>query len=81
MANFNEELNNKPFKDYSEYMQYVFDCVNSSINSYIAHLKVIYANGDGGYKNIMYPDIELAEATCHSRLTESYKGKNIKMYK
>ena len=76
MANFNEELNNKPFKDYSEYMQYIFDCVNSSINSYIAHLKVIYANGDGGYKNIMYPDIELAEATCHSRLTESYKGKS-----
>ncbi len=75
MANFNEELNNQPFKDYSEYMQYVFDCVNSSIDSYIAHLKVIYANGDGGYKNIMYPDIELAEATCHSRLTESYKNK------
>ena len=76
MANFSEELNNKPFKDYSEYMQYIFDCVNSSIDSYIAHLKVIYANGDGGYKNIMYPDIELAEATCHSRLTESYKGKS-----
>ncbi len=75
MANFSEELNKKPFKDYSEYMQYIFDCVNSSIDKYIEHLKVVYANGDGGYKNIMYPDIELAEATTHSRLTDSYKSK------
>ncbi len=75
MANFNEELNNKPFASYTEYMQYVFDSVNSSIDSYIAHLKTIYATGDGGYKNIMYPDIEIAEATCRSRLTESYKGR------
>ncbi|SCY60507.1 ATPase family associated with various cellular activities (AAA) [Lachnospiraceae bacterium XBB2008] len=73
MARFNDELNTKPFKSYSEYMQYIFDCVNSALDVYISGLKVIYANGEGGYKNIMYPDIELAGDTCRNRLTESYK--------
>ncbi|MCR5594713.1 MAG: ATP-binding protein [Lachnospiraceae bacterium] len=76
MANFTSELNDKPFKDYSEYMQYIFDCVNSSLDVYISRLKVVYANGEGGYKNIMYPDIELAGDTCKNHLTESYSGRS-----
>ncbi len=76
MASFNNDLNNQPFSSYNEYMQYVFDCVNGSLDSYIDKLKVIYANGEGGYKNILYPDIELAGEACRNRLTESYKTRS-----
>ena len=73
MASFNNDLNKQPFSSYNEYMQYVFDCVNGTLDTYIDKLKVIYANGEGGYKNILYPDIELAGDACRNRLTESYK--------
>lgn len=73
MASFNQDLNNKPFESYSEYMQYVFDCVNGALDSYIGKLKVLYANGEGGYKNILYPDIELAGDATRNRLKDSYK--------
>ena len=73
MASYDKDLNNKPFESYSEYMQYIFDCVNASLDGYIGKLKVLYANGEGGYKNILYPDIEMAEEACRIRLTDSYK--------
>ena len=41
--------------------------------AFIGKLKVLYANGEGGYKNILYPDIELASDTCRNSLAESYK--------
>lgn len=75
MASFNEDMNLQPFESYNEYMQYVFDCVNGSLDSYIGKLKVQYANGEGGYKNILYPDIELASDACRNRLAESYKNR------
>ena len=73
MANYNDDLNNKPFSSYNDYMQYVFDCVNGALDGYISKLKVLYANGEGGYKNILYPDIELAGDACRNRLADSYK--------
>ncbi len=75
MANFNQDLNNKPFNSYNDYMQYVFDCVNGALDGYINKLKVLYANGEGGYKNILYPDIELAGDACRNRLADSYKNR------
>ena len=73
MASFNNDLNREPFESYTDYMQYVFDCVNGALDGYIGKLKVIYANGEGGYKNILYPDIEMAGEACKNRLTDSYK--------
>ena len=29
MAKYSEDLKDKPFENYNEYMQYIFDCVNS----------------------------------------------------
>ena len=73
MGNFEKGTNNKPFRDYSEYMQYIFDCVNCCLDAYITKMKVTFANGEGGYKNVLYPDIELAGETCKNRLEASYK--------
>ena len=79
MGSFDKDTNNKPFKSYSEYTQFVFDCVNGCLDAYISKMKVTFANGEGGYKNVLYPDIELAGDACKNRLASSYKerfGKN-----
>ncbi len=73
MGSYENTTNNKPFKDYNEYMQYVFDCVNSCLDEYISEMKVTFSNGEGGYKNVLYPDIELAGETCKNSLTVSYR--------
>ncbi|WP_029322077.1 ATP-binding protein [Butyrivibrio sp. AE3004] len=73
MGSYKDTTNNKPFSDYREYMQYIFDCVNSCLDEYISEMKVTFANGEGGYKNVLYPDIELAGETCKNSLTASYK--------
>ena len=75
MGSFDKDTNNTPFKDYKEYMQYIFDCVNGCLDAYISKMKVTFANGEGGYKNVLYPDIELAGDACKNRLTTSYKEK------
>ncbi len=73
MGSYEKDRNEKPFKDYTEYMQYMFDCVNGCLDAYISKMKVTFANGEGGYKNVLYPDIELAGDACKNRLQASYK--------
>ncbi len=72
MGKYEEALKTKPFKDYNEYMEYVFDCVNSCLDKYMDHIKHVYASGDGGYKSILYPDIEVASDACKIKLEEFY---------
>src|SRR5574344_1426891 len=54
----------KPFESYAEYMDYLYACVNSCMYEYINSLKDVFATGQGDYKNVMYPDIEIASDTC-----------------
>lgn len=67
---FREELRTQPFADYSEYMDYIFACVNYRLSDYIAGLMEKYDAGQGRYKNVMYPDIEIAYALCNDRLVQ-----------
>lgn len=67
---FDEELKNKPFSGYSEYMDYIFACVNYRMADYIGILKVKYATGQGNFKNVMYPDIEIAHDLCNERILQ-----------
>ena len=75
MGNFDKSTSSQPFKSYSEYMQFIFDCVNGCLDTYISKMKVTFANGEGGYKNVLYPDIELAGDACKNRLTASYSDR------
>ena len=75
MGNFDKSTSSQPFKSYSEYMQFIFDCVNGCLDKYISKMKVTFANGEGGYKNVLYPDIELAGDACKNRLTASYSDR------
>lgn len=69
---YDEKLKSKPFKSYNEYMQYIFDCVNTSIDRYLDGMKEIYANEEGGYKNVLYPDLELAAEMSRAHVERFY---------
>ncbi len=68
MDKYDEKLRKKPFKDYNEFMQYIFDCVNITIDSHITKMKTVFASGQGGYKNVLYPDIEVASDVAKEKL-------------
>ena len=69
---YDEKLKNEPFRDYNEYMQYIFDCVNTSIDRYLEGMKTVYANEEGGYKNVLYPDLELAAEMSRTQVERFY---------
>ena len=71
---YDEGLLTEPFRDYNEYMEYIFDCVNSGLDRYITGMKSVYAAGDGSYKNVLYPDIEIAGDMCKGKLALFHKG-------
>ena len=69
---YDEKLKDKPFKSYDEYMRYIFDCVNTALDKYVSRMKTLYAAGDGSYKSVIYPDIEVVGDVC------SYQVKNFR---
>ena len=62
------EKNTKPFKSYDEYMGNVFDCVNRCLYQYLEGMKGVYSNGQGGYKNVLYPDLEVASDSTKEQM-------------
>ncbi len=72
MGKYDDDLMDRAFSSYSEYMEYLFDCVNTCLDRYIEHIKIVYASGDGGYKSILYPDIEVASDACKAKIKEFY---------
>ncbi len=73
MKGFEEEQRNMPFRDYNEYMEYVFSCVNDSLDTYLSEMKLIFSNAQGGYKNVLYPDIEVAHDVCKEQVAKFYE--------
>lgn len=65
---FDSAFAEMPFADYGEYMEYVFACINFAMDAHLTQLKRIFATGQGGYKNVLYPDLEIAADTCEERL-------------
>ena len=65
---FDKEKKALPFDSYEEYMEYLFACVNEGMNRYLTGLKQVYALGEGGYKNVLYPDLEIAHDVCMEKL-------------
>lgn len=60
--------NTQPFADYTEYMDTLFVWANNCLDNYMENLKQKYAAGDGGYKNIFYPDLEIAQTLCQRKI-------------
>ena len=58
----------RAFASYDEFMENVFDCVNRCLNGYLEGMKLLYANGQGGFKNVLYPDLEIASDSTQNQL-------------
>ena len=69
MNRYSEKSRNTPYENYGEYMTYIFDCVNTGIDRYLTDMKTLYATEDGGYKNVLYPDLEVAGDVCKEMLS------------
>lgn len=77
---FRDELKNQPFGSYDEYMEYIFACVHLRLSDYIEGLMEKYDAGQGNYKNVLYPDIEIAHRFCQDellRLTRTDKKETV----
>ena len=72
MDKFDRSLREQPFQDYNEYMEYVFCCVNDCLDGYLTKMKKVFASEQGGYKNVLYPDIEVAHDVCKERISKFY---------
>jgi len=73
MDKYDSKLRSKPFGSYNEYMEYIFDCVNIGVDKYIDKMKTMYASGDGGYKNVLYPDIEVVSDLTNAKIERFYQ--------
>ncbi|MCR5503017.1 MAG: ATP-binding protein [Lachnospiraceae bacterium] len=56
------------FMNYGDYMAHIFHVVNTAMDRYLSVMKVMYASGNGGYKNVLYPDLEIAGDICREKL-------------
>lgn len=61
---FDESLREMAFSGYGEYMEYLFACVNMALDEQLDRMKLFFATGKGGYKNVLYPDLEVASEIC-----------------
>ena len=66
------EIAKQPFLNYNEYMACMFATVNDSMDAYIENMKSVFANDQGGYKNVLYPDLEIAHDLCKEQVSKFY---------
>ena len=74
---FDEAFAQVPFRDHGEYMEYLFAAINFAMQAHLTQMKRIFATGQGGYKNVLYPDLETAADICAEKLERfSYAEEN-----
>ncbi len=57
------------FLNQGEYIEYMFACVNMAMDAHLSQMKRVFATGQGGYKNVLYPDLETAADICAERIS------------
>ncbi len=67
---FHPDLQNQPFASYQDYTDHLFACVNLRLSAYIQRLMALFAKDSGGFKNVLYPDIEVARDLCEQQLMD-----------
>lgn len=65
---FSPSLRETPFPNYHAYTAHLFACADLQLAEYIKAMMPLFSNGQGGFKNVLYPDIELAKDLCEKRL-------------
>ena len=59
-----------PFVSYQEYTDHLFACVDKQLSTYIDGLMRLFFSDNGGFKNVLYPDIEVARDLCEKHLMD-----------
>ena len=67
---FDKNLQETAFSGYGEYMEYLFACVNMALEEQLERMKLVFATGKGGYKNVLYPDLEVAAEICTKHIRD-----------
>ncbi len=79
-ALFPKEQAGQALASYEAFINGLFACVDHSLCQYLDAQKSVFAQEGGGYKNVLYPDLELACDQCanhlHSRLPQSQTQKD-----
>ena len=70
MSFFDQSLRETPFADYRDYTDHLFACVDRQLSSYVSGLMRLFASDNGGFKNVLYPDIEIARDLCEKHLLD-----------
>ncbi len=70
MSFFDENKKGLPFESYKDYTSHLFACIDKQLSSYISRLMQLFAAEGGGFKNILYPDIEIARDLCEKHLSD-----------
>jgi len=70
MSFFPDDCKGLPFESYEEYTSFLFACVDRQLHSYLEKLMDLFAADQGGYKNVLYPDIEVAQELCGKHLAD-----------
>jgi len=70
---FNLDDRDKPFESYDEFMRYLFSCVDIRIKEQIKAMESDYESDRGGYRNVLYPDLETAEIKNNKRFDAFFK--------
>ncbi len=65
---FDQAFAEIPFQNHGIYMEYLFAAINFAMQSHLTQMKRIFATGQGGYKNVLYPDLEIAADICTERI-------------
>lgn len=69
---FSPAQREEPFSSYQQYTEFLFACVDMRLSQYIGKLMGIFASDNGGFKNVLYPDIEVARDVCDKQLADFY---------
>ena len=72
--NFNESIKDQPFRDYDEFMAWIFACVNHSLDDYLAGMEKTFSDGDGGFRNVLYPELGMAHDICRKGVEDFDAG-------
>ena len=67
---FDLEKRDSPFDSYEEYTNHLFACVDLRLSGYINRLMHLFASENGGFKNVLYPDIEVARDLCEQHILD-----------
>lgn len=67
---FGPETRDQPFISYDQYASFLFAAADRQLQKYIGNMKELFASENGGYKNVLYPDIEMAYSLCEKHLAD-----------